>query len=193
MPLPRVYTISITGRSGSGKSTFASSLSRTLDTYGWTSTIVHLDNFYHDTLDVLAYDKPTAINWQSVQDLIALISVTRCPAPFDTTYPVDFLIVEGLFPLPEPVDMSIHLELDPDIAWLRRMQRGTCDPRIPRSHVNLCAAHYCTPSFAERATVVSSTRDADALARETALEILRHVRSLTAPPPAPTPRPRRTS
>lgn len=178
MPLPQVYTISITGRSGSGKSTLAARLTQIFNATGWPTTTIHLDSLYRTDLEPHMYDQPSSINWEALKDLVTLIKVTRCPAPsHDMTYPVDILIIEGLFPLHDPVDMSIHLDLKPDLAWQRRTRRGNCDPRIARPHVDACATLFCRPTAADRSCFVSSANGFESQARWVAIQVLRHLRS----------------
>lgn len=178
MTLPQVYTISITGRSGAGKSTLAARLTQIFTATGWPTTTIHLDDLYHKDLQPHMYDQRSSINWQSLQDLITLIKVSRCPSPsHDTAYPIDILIVEGLFPLPEPTDMSIHLDIDPTLAWQRRVRRGNSDPRINRSHVDACAALYCRPTAAGRSCFISSANAFESQARWAAIQVFRHIRS----------------
>jgi len=179
MPFPRVYTISITGRSGSGKSTLAARLTEIFNATGWPTTTIHLDSFYFRDLEPHKYDQPSSINWQSVEDYATLIKVTKCPAPSDDpTYPIDVLIIEGLFPLPFPVDMSLHLNIDPELAWRRRLRRGNCDPRIRRLHVDACAGLYCKPTAAARSCFLATANASESQARWAALQVLRHVKSL---------------
>lgn len=179
MPLPQVYVISITGRSGSGKSTLASRLTQIFNATGWPTTTIHLDSLYRKGLRPHMYYQPSSIDWESLKDLTTLIKVTRCPAPsHDMSYPVDVLIVEGLFPLPYPTDMSIHLDINPALAWQRRIRRGNCDPRIARPHVDACAALYCKPSAADRSCFVSSATGLESQARWAAIQVLRHLKTI---------------
>lgn len=178
MPLPRVYTISITGRSGSGKSTLASRLTQIFTATGWPTTTIHLDSFYLKDLEPHMYDQPASINWQSLKDFATLIKVTRSPAPSDdSVYPIDILIIEGLFPLPFETDMSLHLNIHPGLAWLRRLRRGNTDPRITRLHVDACAALYCKPTSATRSCFLAMATASESQARWAALQVLRHLRS----------------
>lgn len=155
-----MLTISITGPTGSCKTTLANHLAGILASLGHSARILHLDDFYLPNLDPSDYDTPSSIHWISLYSTLSFLTAGHPITMNNSTIPenLDFLIVEGLFPLNcAAVDYSIHISQPFDDCWARRVARGNCDPLITKAHVRRCTDRYIRPTPSEYTYVCNST------------------------------------
>lgn len=132
-----MHIITIVGRSGSGKSTLSFELERALTKAGYTTSTLHMDDYYYTLDDPFLYDTPESVNMCLLKMHIQFLSAHATvhygarviPAP-------QMLIVEGIFPLQQEVLATIQLTTDSTTSWFRRLARGGSDKRIPRWYVD---------------------------------------------------------
>jgi uridine kinase len=143
---PRPVTLAVAGGTGSGKTTIANAL---LDRVG-SHNIAYLphDAYYHDLSDLpldrreaFNFDHPDALdtdlliehikqlqNWDSVE--VPTYDFTRhCRTEItETVGPQPILLIEGILIFSEPAlrklfDVKIYVDTDPDLRFIRRLQR----------------------------------------------------------------------
>ncbi|MEM7161172.1 MAG: uridine kinase [Bacteroidota bacterium] len=141
------YLISITGGSGSGKTTIIDKLRTSFD---FEPSILSMDNYYlpkshqkKDHNDIWNFDLPSAFDleafYRDILDLLNGEMVSRDEYIFEnfdqipnsiTTLPSPLLIIEGIFVLFEErirelVDFEIYIHVDQDKRLKRRLKRDS--------------------------------------------------------------------
>ncbi|MCD6289562.1 MAG: uridine kinase [Anaerolineae bacterium] len=145
-PRNRAITIGVAGGTGAGKTTIANAI---LDRVGW-HRIAYLqhDAYYHDASNVppeerlhLNFDHPDALDSALLAQHIRELQAGRpvdVPIYDFTTHtrrpetrrvnPEPVILVEGILIFAEPVlrdlmDIKIFVDADPDLRFIRRLQR----------------------------------------------------------------------
>jgi uridine kinase len=145
----RPFLLGVAGGTGSGKTTVAERLA---DVMGSPLALVRLDSYYRDRPDLtfeqreaINYDHPDAFDWPLLlQQVDLLCEGTAVDAPrYDfTNYeragstvriePAPIVVVEGILVLYEPAlrarfDLRVYVDSDPDVRFIRRLQRDMAD------------------------------------------------------------------
>jgi uridine kinase len=152
----RPFLLGVAGGTGSGKTTVAERLA---DVVGGPLALVRQDSYYRDRPDLsfdereaVNYDHPDAFDWplllHHVDRLCAgdpieaplydFTNYERVPASVRVD-PAPIVVVEGILVLYEPAlrarfDLRVYVDSDPDVRFIRRLQRDMADRgRSPES------------------------------------------------------------
>lgn len=139
------YIIGISGGSASGKTTVCSTLSSSLQTLGFSVTVVLQDNFYKGLTDQddpknYNFDHPDSIDFNDLVNCVNHLKDeknTNIPIYDFTTHkrqgsiliePSEIIIVEGIFTffderLRNLFDLKLFVEASPEARAFRRMKR----------------------------------------------------------------------
>ncbi len=143
----RRIIILIGGGSGSGKTTFANNIKKILESYGISTTIIGMDRFYIG-LEAMKkiglednFDDPRSLDWIELKQCLEKIrgGANKITVPkynykiherdgYEELNIGDVVIMEGLWALLKNeilnyADLSIYLDIDPDIRFIRRVKR----------------------------------------------------------------------
>jgi uridine kinase len=145
------------GGTGSGKTTVAERLAAMVGQ--WELALVKLDSYYCDRAQLpfeeraaINYDHPDAFDWPLLMThLDALLGGRAAPVPVydfashlrtDEVTMVEsgpVVVIEGILVLFEPrlrelLDLKVYVDTDPDVRFIRRLQRDVADRgRTPAS------------------------------------------------------------
>lgn len=132
--------MTISGASGSGKTTLAQHIYAALP----TSLLLSLDRYYLSKAEQLEkngfcnFDYPTAIDVDLLKEHLTDLRTTGVAnvpvydftiserVGYEEVAATDFVIIDGLFPgalLAEESDLSVFVDVDLDLALLRRIER----------------------------------------------------------------------
>jgi uridine kinase len=151
------FVIGVAGGSGSGKTTVVQRLSAELGANA--VSVIDLDSYYKDQSHLSAneraavnFDHPSALDFDLLlHDLLELRSgksigkPVYCFATHSRTHdvtviqPAQYVIVEGIFGLYDSrlrslMDLKLFIDADPDVRFIRRLQRDVADRgRTPES------------------------------------------------------------
>lgn len=145
--MQKIYLIGIAGGSGSGKTTFAKKVMKSINSSN--STLLHMDSYYlhnQPKTNFTAsgkpnFDHPNAFDWDLLRshlsDLKKGLSI-KCPIydfstssrtdEFETVGPCKVVLFEGIFSLYDQeirdmLDIKCFLHVDSDIRFTRRLHR----------------------------------------------------------------------
>ena len=162
----KVFLIGITGGSGSGKTTFAKKVLKSLNSP--QSCMLHMDSYYlpvqpktnYTATGKPNYDHPNAFDWELLRehlsDLKQGLSI-KCPVydfatssrtgEFEVFGPCKVVIFEGIFSLYDQeirkmLDIKSFLHVDSDIRFTRRLHRDVKERG--RSLESVIAQYYDT-------------------------------------------------
>jgi uridine kinase len=146
---PRPFLLGVAGGSGSGKTTVAERLA---DLIGASLALVRLDSYYRNRNHLPAheraavnYDHPDAFDWPLLLDHVrALVDGLAVEVPvYDfashtrsaevvRVAPARIVVVEGILVLYEPelrelYDLRVFVDTDPDVRFIRRLERDVAD------------------------------------------------------------------
>jgi uridine kinase len=153
----RPFLIGVGGGTGSGKTTVAERLAAMVGQ--WELALVKLDSYYCDRAQLpfeeraaINYDHPDAFDWPLLMThLDALLGGRAAPVPVydfashlrtDEVTMVEsgpVVVIEGILVLFEPrlrelLDLKVYVDTDPDVRFIRRLQRDVADRgRTPAS------------------------------------------------------------
>lgn len=152
------FIIGVAGGSGSGKTTVTA---KVLETIGPDMAAVIVQDYYyrdqaHLTFEqrlATNYDHPHAFDWplliEHIEDLLAgrpidmpvydFTNHTRATETI-TVKPAPVIVIEGLFPLydaalREMMSLKIFVDTDPDVRFIRRLQRDIRERGRSADHV----------------------------------------------------------
>lgn len=155
-----MYIIGIAGGSGSGKTTFAKKVMKSLNKPD--SVLLHMDSYYLDELPagLSNFDHPDAFDWELLRSHIADLKAGKaieCPI-YDfktsrrskesvTVGPCNMILFEGIFTLYDKIirnmlDIKCFLYVDADIRFTRRLHRDVKERG--RSLESVIAQYYET-------------------------------------------------
>ena len=144
------FVIGVAGGSGSGKTTVTR---RVIETVGQERVaVLEQDNYYRDQSDIppevrreTNYDHPDAFDWALLQEhlctLLAGVPIqmptydfnqdTRAPGVV-SVLPAPVVVLEGFFALYQEelraqMDLRVFVDADPDVRFIRRLQRDTTE------------------------------------------------------------------
>ena len=156
----RPFLIGVGGGTGSGKTTVAERLAAMVGQ--WELALVKLDSYYCDRAQLpfeeraaINYDHPDAFDWPLLMThLDALLGGRAAPVPVydfashlrtDEVTMVEsgpVVVIEGILVLFEPrlrelLDLKVYVDTDPDVRFIRRLQRDVADRgRTPASVID---------------------------------------------------------
>jgi uridine kinase len=156
----RPFLIGVGGGTGSGKTTVAERLAAMVGQ--WELALVKLDSYYCDRAQLpfeeraaINYDHPDAFDWPLLMThLGALLGGQAAPVPVydfashlrtDEVTMVEsgpVVVIEGILVLFEPrlrelLDLKVYVDTDPDVRFIRRLQRDVADRgRTPASVID---------------------------------------------------------
>jgi len=156
----RPFLIGVGGGTGSGKTTVAERLAAMVGQ--WELALVKLDSYYCDRAQLpfeeraaINYDHPDAFDWPLLMThLGALLGGRAAPVPVydfashlrtDEVTMVEsgpVVVIEGILVLFEPrlrelLDLKVYVDTDPDVRFIRRLQRDVADRgRTPASVID---------------------------------------------------------
>ena len=156
----RPFLIGVGGGTGSGKTTVAERLAAMVGQ--WELALVKLDSYYCDRAQLpfeeraaINYDHPDAFDWPLLMThLDHLLGGRPAPVPvYDfashlRTEEVTMVesgpvvVIEGILVLFEPrlrelLDLKVYVDTDPDVRFIRRLQRDVADRgRTPASVID---------------------------------------------------------
>ncbi|HXH31730.1 MAG TPA: uridine kinase [Bacteriovoracaceae bacterium] len=160
------FLIGIAGGSGSGKTTFAQKIMKSINSSD--TCLMHMDSYYlpehpkdlYTSSGKANYDHPDAFDWQLLRkhlsDLKDGLSI-KCPiydfatssrtGDFETVGPCKVILFEGIFSLYDQVirgilDIKCFLHVDSDIRFTRRLHRDVKERG--RSLESVIAQYYDT-------------------------------------------------
>lgn len=141
--MQKIYLIGIAGGSGSGKTTFAKKVMKSIDHAD--SSLLHMDSYYLPTVPVINgkanFDHPDAFDWNllrhhlaelkkgySIETPVYDFSNSTRSAETETVGPCKVVLFEGIFTLYDQViremlDIKTFLHVDSDIRFTRRLHR----------------------------------------------------------------------
>ncbi len=148
----RPVVVAVAGGSGSGKSTVSKSLVRALGERGTSAAVLAHDSYYHDLSHLTPaeratfnYDEPAALESALMSTHLDALHAgesvevpvydfethTRSPQTHHQA-PTQVLIVEGILlfaeaTLRERFDLSVYVDLPPDLRLLRRIRRDAVE------------------------------------------------------------------
>ena len=159
-PVRPPFVIGVAGGTGSGKTTVAERLAALMGQRDLA--LVKLDCYYRDRSDLpfdqraaINYDHPDTFDWPLLMThLDDLVDGTAAPVPvYDfaahlrtdevtTVEPGPVVVVEGILVLFESrlrdlLDLKVYVDTDPDVRFIRRLQRDVADRgRTPASVID---------------------------------------------------------
>jgi uridine kinase len=160
------YLIGIAGGSGSGKTTFAKKVMKSINSAD--SCLLHMDSYYLPTQPKTNYttsgkpnfDHPNAFDWDLLRHHLSELKkghAIKCPIydfstssrteEYETMGPARIVLFEGIFSLydqeiRELLDIKCYLHVDSDIRFTRRLHRDVKERG--RSLESVIAQYYDT-------------------------------------------------
>jgi uridine kinase len=154
------FLIGVAGGTGSGKTTVAERLAAMVGQR--ELALVKLDSYYRDRSDLpfeeraaINYDHPDAFDWPLLMTHLAeLVGGASAAVPvYDfaahlrtdeatVVEPGPVVVIEGILVLFEPrlrqlLDLKVYVDTDPDVRFIRRLQRDVADRgRTPGSVID---------------------------------------------------------
>jgi uridine kinase len=161
-----IYIIGIAGGSGSGKTTFAKKVMKTM--HGAESVLLHMDSYYlpkqpksnYTASGKANFDHPDAFDWELLRHHLAELKQglpIKCPVydfsasvrteEYETLGPCKVVLFEGIFALYDQeirdmLDIKCFLHVDSDIRFTRRLHRDVKERG--RSLESVIAQYYDT-------------------------------------------------
>jgi uridine kinase len=156
----RPFLLGVAGGTGSGKTTVAERLAAMVGQEHLA--LMKLDSYYCDRADLsfeewaaINYDHPDAFDWPLLMDHLAeLVAGSAAPVPvYDfadyvrtdavtMVEPGPVVVIEGILVLFEPrlrelLDLKVYVDTDPDVRFIRRLERDIADRgRTPASVID---------------------------------------------------------
>jgi uridine kinase len=196
--VPQPFVLGVAGGTGSGKSTVANRLIRTVGKSN--VAVLALDSYYNDTTSLsmaervkVNYDHPDAFDWQLMHDHVRQLmaghavampvydfaALTRSPETI-LVQPAPIIVIEGILVLFEPalrdcMDLKVFVDADADVRFIRRLERDVRDRG--RTAESVIAQYLATVRPSHLSFVEPSKRWADVIIphgghNEPALEML---------------------
>ena len=154
------FLIGVAGGTGSGKTTVAERLAAMVGQR--ELALVKLDSYYRDRSDLpfedraaINYDHPDAFDWPLLMTHLGdLVGGASAPVPVydfaahlrtDEATVIEagpVVVIEGILVLFEPrlrqlLDLKVYVDTDPDVRFIRRLQRDVADRgRTPASVID---------------------------------------------------------
>jgi uridine kinase len=182
--MTKPFLLGVAGGSGSGKTTVAERLAGLVG--GTDLALLRLDAYYRDRnhlpfeeREAINYDHPDAFDWPLLLDHVQALSDgldVQVPVYDFTTYerlvdrvtvsPARIVVVEGILVLYEPelrerFDLRIFVDTDPDVRFIRRLERDVAERE--RSPESVIEQYLATVRPSHQQFIEPSKRHADVI------------------------------
>ena len=168
--------ITVSGASGSGKSTLATHIHNLVP----DSLLLSLDRYYLSKIEQIEkngfsnFDDPTAIDSDLLKESLNSLKkngTSNVPiydftvsqrAGYETVSATNTIIIEGLFSgllLANESDLNVFIDVDLDLALLRRIQRDITERGRTVESVTEQYIHFVRPAYFKHIENIKSTSD----------------------------------